>query len=675
MDKKGKKLMNNTFLFFIGNVGSKFIQFLLVPLYTYTLTTTQFGITDIFFTTINFLVPVFSIQVSDGLLRFGLSKENDLNNVISSSFKIMFIGTLLSIILSPLLFLIPSLKEWTCFFVIILNLQIYRDLLSIVLKIKDLNKKYVLSSLIYTISLCILNILFLVYLKLGVVGYFLSFIIANIVSIIYLLMSIDINFKIFISKCDRMMMKKITLYSLPLVMNSISYWITTASDRYMINAFFGVSSVGLYAIACKIPTILTTISSVFNQAWMISSIDEYENEKDSSFYSNTFDNYTGISMIICSILILFLKPFMLLYVSSEYYIAWRYSTILILSAVFSGICAFINGIFYAYKKNISITVTTTLGAITNIILNLILIPIIGIMGAALATLISWGGIAFLRICSIKKIVLFNINMKKFIISTILVIIEIILINLLSFVPSFILNMIIVFILLYIEKNTLFRIFKIFKSKKKEIVKKIKKYIRRNYDLRNINNLENDNFTIICSNCTAGIIYHNLGKKFCTPTINLYFEAKDFIKFCKNINYYLSLELKEVSSKETYPIALLGDLKLFGVHYKNFTEMKNKWNERKKRINKDNMFFMMTERDGCTYDDLIEYDSLDFCNKVVFTHKAYENIKCSQYIKGTNNKNEYHKTKSLTDYKSKFSCYRFIDDWDYVEWLNTCEEKK
>ena len=121
MNSKSKKLMNNTILFFIGSVGSKFIQFLLVPLYTYTLTNEDFGVSDIVFTTINFLIPIFSIQVTDGLLRFGLDKKEDKNKVINSTFRILLIGSIFSIIFSPLLMISSTLKSWIPYLIIILN--------------------------------------------------------------------------------------------------------------------------------------------------------------------------------------------------------------------------------------------------------------------------------------------------------------------------------------------------------------------------------------------------------------------------------------------------------------------------------------------------------------------------------------------------------------------------
>ena len=425
MKKKSKKLMSNTLLFFIGNLGSKFIQFFMVPLYTYTLTTAEYGTTDLVFTTVNFLIPIFSIQISDGLLRFGLDKNNNNQDLLKSSMYILMFSTILSIIFSPLLALNSGLKEWIFFFVLILNLKMYRDIFSIMLKVEDKNKIYAIDSILYTLVLSVFSIIFLVFLKLKIVGYFLAYVVANVFSIIFILISGKYSYKILLRKKNKKLIKSLIMYSLPLIINSISYWITTASDRYMINIFMDASAVGLYAIATKIPSLLTTFTGIFSQAWMISSISEYENDRDKNFYSQTLKNYLALSFIAGAGLIFVVKPFMMIYVSNEYLEAWKFAPILILSAIYSGISAFLNGIYYAYKRNLLITTTTFIGAAINIGMNLFLIPIFGIMGASIATLISWIIISIFRFVNLKKFIILEIDYRNINLCTILILIEII----------------------------------------------------------------------------------------------------------------------------------------------------------------------------------------------------------------------------------------------------------
>jgi len=130
---------------------------------------------------------------------------------------------------------------------------------------------------------------------------------------------------------------------------------------------------------------------------------------------------------------------------------------LILSAVFSGLCSFLNGIYYAYKKNITVTITTIIGAIINIFLNVILINKFGIVGAAIATLISWIIIYILKIVFLKRFINMNTNNRFCFICTFLVLLEIISLYYFSTLISFIINILISFIIIFYCRKFILKI--------------------------------------------------------------------------------------------------------------------------------------------------------------------------------------------------------------------------
>ena len=103
-------------------------------------------------------------------------------------------------------------------------------------------------------------------------------------------------------------------------------------------------------------------------------------------------------------------------------------------------------------------------------------------------------------------------------------------------------------------------------------------------------LRNYNPTIISSNCNGGIIYHDLNLPFNSPTINLSMDTDDFIKLVSNMKYYLGQEIVEIEDKNyQFPCGMLDDIKIRFNHYDTFEEAVYKWNERKKRINWDNIY--------------------------------------------------------------------------------------
>lgn len=206
---------------------------------------------------------------------------------------------------------------------------------------------------------------------------------------------------------------------------------------------------------------------------------------------------------------------------------------------------------------------------------------------------------------------------------------------------------------------------------KNIYRKIRFALRDFFINRNKwSNLKVDKLVIVASDCTGGMLYHDLKKEFCSPTINLFFSATDYIKFLKNPDFYFDLKMEEIIQNEyDYPVAKLGDITLHLVHYKTVEEAQIKWKERSERFKENggqNMFCIMNDRNWCTEQDLIDFDNLSYRNKVVFTHIPHPEIKCAYYIRGFEN-DDYVGT--MTKFVSPFSIKRVMDQFDFVNWIN------
>ena len=199
-------------------------------------------------------------------------------------------------------------------------------------------------------------------------------------------------------------------YSFPMVFSAIAWWINNASDRYIITWMVGVSASGIYAVASKIPSILTTFQNVFMQAWSISAIKEFdENDKD-GFIGNMYSLMSCMLCVLCSIIMLFNLVIAKLMFSGDFYIAWKYVPLLVLSVTLDGLALFIGNLFYAVKDTKARALATILGAIVNTILNFLLIKILEIYGAAIATVIGYGSGFILSRILIKRYIKINTNM-------------------------------------------------------------------------------------------------------------------------------------------------------------------------------------------------------------------------------------------------------------------------
>lgn len=200
----------------------------------------------------------------------------------------------------------------------------------------------------------------------------------------------------------------------------------------------------------------------------------------------------------------------------------------------------------------------------------------------------------------------------------------------------------------------------------ESIKKAREFIYRLY-LKGVN--KNKDFTIISNNCWGGGVYEDLSLKYLTPTVGLFFYAPCYIRFLKNLKNYLEypMEFKSTSFYQgdndiNYPIGILnGDVEIHFLHYKSEAEAATKWNERKKRINFDNLFISFSDRDLCTLHLAKEFDLLSYDNKVFFSAKQIPEVKSLIYLK------EYQNQESIGDIYTNRWHYRKA--FNILKWLN------
>ena len=198
--------------------------------------------------------------------------------------------------------------------------------------------------------------------------------------------------------------------------------------------------------------------------------------------------------------------------------------------------------------------------------------------------------------------------------------------------------------------------------------KLKQYnpIHLFFQKRNRNRLKNTDFTLLASNCLGGIIYHELGVRFDSPTINIRMDSPDFIRFVSDIHRYLDAELLFVETDEPFPVAILDDIKIYFVHYKTNDEAKEKWEERKKRIHWDSIYILTNDADGVTTSDLDRLKSIEYAKGIaVFSAKDYEGYDFiykmpSQRDGKMINYMQVNKMRGLREFELHF---------DYVGWLN------
>lgn len=408
-NNKSSELTKNTILFALSNFGTKLISFFLVPLYTYALTTEEYGIVDIISTTVILIVPMLSLNIQDAVLRFSFDKNYKSENVISIALKIItFSSVLLGFVL--IIFRITNLFKIEGKFLLYLWLNYVLTSLSnsvqMYLKTKDKVKVIVAAALTSTIVTCLSNVILLLILKIGINGYLISSVLGSLISVI-----ICISFGSIISdytfKIDKQLFISMIKYSSPLIINSIAWWINSGSDKYILTFFEGTASEGVYAIASKIPNILSIFQTVFYNAWAISAIRDFDKNDTDGFIGNTYTLYSFVSIVGCSLLIA-INPFLSLFLyRNDFFEANNYVPALLIATMFNGMALLEGCLYAAVKKTSIITYSTVVGAVINTVLNFVFIPKSGAYGASIATMIG-----YIIVWAIRSILLHRIiNIK------------------------------------------------------------------------------------------------------------------------------------------------------------------------------------------------------------------------------------------------------------------------
>lgn len=401
--KYRKKLFKNTFVFAIGNFSSRLLIFFLVPLYTRTLSTTEYGMVDLITVTITLLLPIFTMNLHEAILRFCLDKNINKSDVLSVGINFSIIGFFIMALISPFIMKLIGASSYITFFLITYILTALKNIFTYYSKGCEKVKLVVALGFLETILILLFNVIFLIKFNLGIYGYYYSAIISGIVVILLYIIMLKVRIKDCFKKNSWTLTKDMLKYSLPMIPNSLCWWISNTSDKYMITHYQGVGASGLYAVAYKVPSLLNTITSIFMQAWQISAVEEYEKKQDGNF-SEVYNFLFGINILACIVLILFSNLIAHIMFSVEFYDAVKFVPVLLGAYFFNGLASYLGTIYTASKKTKMLFISTLIGAIFNIIMNIILIPSYGGYGAAIATLISYFIIWLIRLVNTRNIV-------------------------------------------------------------------------------------------------------------------------------------------------------------------------------------------------------------------------------------------------------------------------------
>lgn len=395
------RLGRNTILVFIGNIGAKFLQFLMLPLYTRWLSIEEFGMVDNINIYAMFLLCVATCCITDAIFVFPKGGSLEKCTIYFTAGIIFSFGSLLftAICIFFLKRFFPSgIYSYIDHIWLIYLLQVsffYQQYFQQFARSIDAMKVYTVSGILVVLLSVFFSIILVPTWK--VQGYVFSLFLANMGTAGYSFFVSKMYAYLSVPKFCWIACKSMLAYSIPLIPNSIMWWLVTSLNRPLMEKYLGMHSIGLFALANKFPSALTLLVSVFMLSWQISVFEEFGKKGYKEFYNQAFSVITLFLMFCCCLMTIFSREIINIFATKEYSEAWIYMSILTLGVAFSCMSS-LSGINFSVVKQSKYYFYSSLWAgIAAVILNVILIPNYGIMGATLSVCISFFIGAIIRI--------------------------------------------------------------------------------------------------------------------------------------------------------------------------------------------------------------------------------------------------------------------------------------
>ena len=410
---KYQTLAANTILMSVGTFGSKLLVFLMVRFYTGYLTPAEYGTADLITQTANLLIPLVSLDITDAVFRFAAERRGGRTEAFSVGLRVITLGSAGLLLVIALLQGVPAVRAYGFLLASFVIASCCHALCAHFVRARGNTALFAAQGLFNTALFIGLNVLFLAVFHWGIRGYVLSTTVANLITTGLLVFRARLWRYAGLAP-RRGLRRQMLRYCIPLIPTAVFWWIMGVSDRYMVKWFLGSDANGIYAVAYKIPTILTILATVFMDAWQLSAIAESDGDRQAHlrFYGRIWDAFAS-AVFLCAGGIIALSPLLIRLLAEEaYYSAWQYIPVLTLSMAAAAFSNFMGSVYVVTKQSKASFWTSLVGAGSNIVLNLWLIPRIGLQGAAAATFLSCLAVFLIRLVNARQLLPFSLSGRK-----------------------------------------------------------------------------------------------------------------------------------------------------------------------------------------------------------------------------------------------------------------------
>lgn len=397
-----RQFFQTAFTYFAGNIFSKLVTFFMIPLYTNQLPPSEYGDYDFVVTIITFFISVAFFQIWDGMFRFSFDcrDKEERYRILCDAVYIYIAGIFVYFLLFFIAWHIVGFKNptYVFFYGLLLGLQyLYSFMARAFLK----NKLFAYSGAVNTFLAALCNLVFILKWKMGISSLYLAQMLGCLAQILLIEMSLQVLKRVVKHKPDVRRIKQMLIFSVPLCVSAISYWLLSGFTKLVINRELGAYENGIYAIANSLANTAIIAVNVFQFAWNEMAYMIAKEENRTSTYRKCVDLLFTTVSFGCAALCIGIKIVFPYLVGREYNSASEVVPILMIGVSANAVAGFLGTLFMTEKKTSYILVSTVIAAMINLFFAREGAVFMGIRGAVVILAFSFFMLMVIRLVQLK----------------------------------------------------------------------------------------------------------------------------------------------------------------------------------------------------------------------------------------------------------------------------------
>ncbi|NBB77145.1 MAG: oligosaccharide flippase family protein [Bacteroidetes bacterium] len=427
--KKLRELFSDSLIYGISSVLARFVNYLLVPFHTDVFNPARYGIIGLIYAAIAFLNVLFTFGMESAYLRYAADRSSSRNIFKTLQLALLFFSTVLSVLLwllMPVLLPLFNLGPENSGIILMMIGILWFDTLAIVpmaeLRLVRKSLSFATLRIIHVIINVGLNFSLILIFDFGIEAVFLANLAASMVVTVLVWIYTSEMLK---GEWSTYWMKRAFHFGWPFVLSGVGFAVNEMLDRFLLDrmdpgrvveiygsGFTPEDIVGIYNACYKLAVFMLLLVQMYRMAWQPFFMRHSEDKESPLLFAQAFYWYNAFSAILFLLVALYREQIVAIeipvlnttLIGNAYWSGLEIVPFLLMAYWFHGwYINFSSTVFIEEKTKIFYKITLTGAAIT-VVVNLLLIPIYGMTGSAIATLLSYATMALVLAVVSRRII-------------------------------------------------------------------------------------------------------------------------------------------------------------------------------------------------------------------------------------------------------------------------------